>query len=423
VTALVDADTEEVVASYQYTPYGQMLHAEGDPTALSNNPFGFSTKYHDAELPGAGDDLVYYGYRFYHPALQVWLNRDPIAEDGGLNLYAFVANQPNTLIDPYGLTPEEDAALAEASLLNAIDKLDEADSGFPSGVGMFKLGFTEEEKATRIKIYSAAVAHWQGKLAEAHYEMMLDEERELQRRMAREGIAANLGRNAAKMIQLHLDLGNVESAKQVQQRFMDAGGDVATLAGAGAAGEVVLEETGTEIAMSPITAVGGALAGKLLKRAGGWALKKTVRIGKKTVDVAIDRSRITSRRLRDRIDAVVRNEAAESAAPNKTMWSSWANYPKVTSSGREYAQVGDRLYTRHAVDRMQPSGLGAPAGASSAGRSIAPTFVEEVIQNGSTTTRMVDGVQRTIHTSGSVQVVTEQGGKIVVTINPFSGGM
>jgi len=29
-----------------------MLHAEGDATALANNPFGFSTKYHDAELPG-----------------------------------------------------------------------------------------------------------------------------------------------------------------------------------------------------------------------------------------------------------------------------------------------------------------------------------------------------------------------------------
>jgi len=102
VTALVDADTEAVVASYQYTPYGQLLHAEGDAAALANNPFGFSTKYHDAELPG--DDLVYYGYRYYHPALQVWLNRDPIAEDGGLNLYAFCANQPNSLFDPLGLT-------------------------------------------------------------------------------------------------------------------------------------------------------------------------------------------------------------------------------------------------------------------------------------------------------------------------------
>jgi len=98
---LVDADTEAVVASYQYTPYGQLLHAEGDADALASNSFGFSTKYHDAELPGA--DLYYFGYRYYHAGLMTWLNRDPIAEDGGLNLYAFVANQPNTYFDPLGL--------------------------------------------------------------------------------------------------------------------------------------------------------------------------------------------------------------------------------------------------------------------------------------------------------------------------------
>jgi len=110
------------------------------------------------------------------------------------------------------------------------------------------------------------------------------------------------------------------------------------------------------------------------------------------------------------------------SAAKKPLWGSWNDYSKVSHGGREYAQVGDRLYSHHAVDRMQPSGLGAPAGAGSAGRSIAPAFVDDVIQKGTTTTKMVDGVERTIHTSGSVQVVTEQGGKIVVTINPFSGG-
>lgn len=59
----------------------------------------------------------------------------------------------------------------------------------------------------------------------------------------------------------------------------------------------------------------------------------------------------------------------------KIPWTSWQNYPKVTRGGREYAQVGDRLYTHHAVDRLQPSGLGAPAGATGAGRSISPNFV------------------------------------------------
>ena len=104
------------------------------------------------------------------------------------------------------------------------------------------------------------------------------------------------------------------------------------------------------------------------------------------------------------------------------LWTSWRNYPKVTEAGREYAQIGERLWTRHAVDRMQPSGLGAPAGQIGAGRSIAPNFVEDVIRTGDTSQVVVDGVTRTIHTSGTVQVVTEQGGRIVVTVNPFSGG-
>jgi urease alpha subunit len=54
-------------------------------------------------------------------------------------------------------------------------------------------------------------------------------------------------------------------------------------------------------------------------------------------------------------------------------------------------------------------------------KRIAPAFVEEAIATGTTSTQVVGGVTRTAHTSGTVQVVTEQGGRIVVTVNPFSG--
>jgi RHS repeat-associated protein len=37
----------------------------------------------------------YYGYRYYHPQTGRWINRDPIEEDGGLNLYGFVGNDVN----------------------------------------------------------------------------------------------------------------------------------------------------------------------------------------------------------------------------------------------------------------------------------------------------------------------------------------
>ena len=44
-----------------------------------------------------------YGYRFYHPALGRWASRDPIAEEGGLNLYGFVGNEGIDRWDVLGL--------------------------------------------------------------------------------------------------------------------------------------------------------------------------------------------------------------------------------------------------------------------------------------------------------------------------------
>jgi uncharacterized protein RhaS with RHS repeats len=43
------------------------------------------------------------GRRYYNPSTGRWLSRDPIGEKGGLNLYAFVANQPTISVDKLGL--------------------------------------------------------------------------------------------------------------------------------------------------------------------------------------------------------------------------------------------------------------------------------------------------------------------------------
>ena len=48
---------------------------------------------------------MYYLYRYYDPLLQRWINRDPIAENGGLNVYQFVANNPTTYRDHFGHQP------------------------------------------------------------------------------------------------------------------------------------------------------------------------------------------------------------------------------------------------------------------------------------------------------------------------------
>jgi RHS repeat-associated protein len=92
------ADTSgNVVARYLYDPYGNLLGKWG---ALADaNRYRFSSK----EIhPNSG--LYYYGFRFYEPNLQRWLNRDPIGEAGGINLYQFNRNNPVSFIDPWGLT-------------------------------------------------------------------------------------------------------------------------------------------------------------------------------------------------------------------------------------------------------------------------------------------------------------------------------
>jgi len=43
-----------------------------------------------------------YGYRFYNPGLGRWVNRDPIGEEGGVNLYVFINNGAIYLIDVSG---------------------------------------------------------------------------------------------------------------------------------------------------------------------------------------------------------------------------------------------------------------------------------------------------------------------------------
>jgi RHS repeat-associated protein len=80
-------------------PFGPIAKESGSLRA--DNKFRFSTKYQDDET-----GLVYYGYRYYSPQLGRWINRDPIEESGGNNLYGFVRNDPVNGWDIQGLVRE-----------------------------------------------------------------------------------------------------------------------------------------------------------------------------------------------------------------------------------------------------------------------------------------------------------------------------
>ena len=95
VTKYID-ESGDFVAAYEYDAFGRLISQSGPLCGFFR--IRFSPKYHDAET-----GLYYYGYRFYSPSLMRWLNRDPIAEDGGLNLYGFCGNNAVSFYDALGL--------------------------------------------------------------------------------------------------------------------------------------------------------------------------------------------------------------------------------------------------------------------------------------------------------------------------------
>lgn len=95
IVGLVNAETGTGTADYEYGPFGELLRRTGP--AAENNPFQFSSKYCDPE-----SGLLYYGYRYYCPAIGRWINRDPAKERGGVNLYGFSRNCSPNVSDPDG---------------------------------------------------------------------------------------------------------------------------------------------------------------------------------------------------------------------------------------------------------------------------------------------------------------------------------
>jgi RHS repeat-associated protein len=74
-----------------YLPYGK--------SASATAPFGYTGQRIDPETNG----LYYYRARHYSPAWGRFLQTDPIDTQGGVNLYAYVGNDPLNLVDPLGL--------------------------------------------------------------------------------------------------------------------------------------------------------------------------------------------------------------------------------------------------------------------------------------------------------------------------------
>jgi RHS repeat-associated protein len=77
---------------------------------MYDQPYRFSTKPFDVWT-----GLGYWGYRHYSPKLGRWVTRDPIGEQGGLNLLRYAANKPAIASDPRGL-----AATTQTEIIAAV---------------------------------------------------------------------------------------------------------------------------------------------------------------------------------------------------------------------------------------------------------------------------------------------------------------
>ena len=95
ITMLISTDGTKL-AQYLYDSFGNPLGMWG--TLAAANTYRFSSKELDRSI-----GLYYFGYRYYEPNFQRWLNPDPIGEAGGLNLYGYVGNDPINKVDPLGL--------------------------------------------------------------------------------------------------------------------------------------------------------------------------------------------------------------------------------------------------------------------------------------------------------------------------------
>jgi RHS repeat-associated protein len=101
-SAALSNATGTAIESYTYDAYGAVQVWDSafspQPSSLLGNRFLFTGR----ELVSSAG-IYDYRNRAYSAELGRWLSRDPIEEEGGLNLYGYVGNDPASGFDPLGL--------------------------------------------------------------------------------------------------------------------------------------------------------------------------------------------------------------------------------------------------------------------------------------------------------------------------------
>ena len=115
----VSNDTGSIIEHYRFSAFGEVevYSPTGQKLAVSaiDNDVLWNSRRFDGDT-----GLYYYMYRHYKAELGRWLGRDPIEEEGGLNLYNFVVNRPLNYWDVLGLEECESTGTLLGDFFKAI---------------------------------------------------------------------------------------------------------------------------------------------------------------------------------------------------------------------------------------------------------------------------------------------------------------
>ncbi len=155
----MDSQTKSLKDECFYTAFG----VESAP--LKINPWRYLSKCKEPET-----GFIFFGRRYYDPAVGRWMTADPKGYTDSMNLYTFALNDPFMLIDPYGL---ENEALQKISSAGAFT-LNNAGQGFCHPIDTLRSfsgdiqGFGQAALAWNFSSYSAA---WQSMTWEERFQL------------------------------------------------------------------------------------------------------------------------------------------------------------------------------------------------------------------------------------------------------------
>jgi RHS repeat-associated protein len=97
----------DITQRFEYSPFGETAFLNDD-FSPDPTPADWNWLFH-GEFRDRDTGYYNYGYRYYNPTTGRWINRDPIGEMGGLNLYQMVLNNLIDTLDLFGAESTETA--------------------------------------------------------------------------------------------------------------------------------------------------------------------------------------------------------------------------------------------------------------------------------------------------------------------------